>query len=262
MIVLAAFLLGLLIGSFLNVCIHRLPRDESVVRPGSRCPECGLPIRWYDNIPLLSFVLLRGRCRECEAPIPWRYPVVEAVTAALFAVVASRYGPTLEGGRTAVFVCLMLILAVVDLTDRILPDPITLGGAVAGLVFSAAAPLRPGVGAFLAALAGLEPGPRATSLIESAAGAAVGAGALYLVSETYFRLRLREGMGLGDVKMMVLIGSFQGLAGAFWTLMLASVLGAVLGVLFILIFRKGMAYELPFGTFLSAAAILIVVWAP
>ncbi len=260
MILLAAFLFGLLIGSFLNVCIHRLPKDESIVRPGSRCPHCGSPIRWQDNIPLLSFLLLGGRCRDCRAAIAWRYPLIELVTGILFLLVVRRYGLSGEAVKHAAFVAMMLVLAVIDLTDRILPDPITLGGAAAGFVLSFVLPIPPGPVGFLLEAFDVKLTPAAVSALESGAGAAVGAGVLYLLAEAYFRVRMREGMGLGDVKMMALIGTFRGLQGAFWTLMLASVLGAVLGLLFILVFRKGLAYELPFGTFLAAAAILLVVW--
>lgn len=262
MIYLIAFLFGLLIGSFLNVCIHRMPKDESVVRPGSRCPWCGEPVRWYDNVPVVSFLVLGGRCRDCQAAIPWRYPLIELLTGLLFLAVVARHGATLAGVKYAAFAAMMLALAVVDLTDRLLPDLITLGGAGLGLGLSFVVPLPAGVAGFLLQLWGVRMPPVATSVLESAVGAAVAAGSLWLVAEAYFRVRLREGMGLGDVKMMALIGAFQGLAGAFWTLMLASVLGAVLGLLFIVIFRKGMTYELPFGTFLAAAAILMVVWSP
>ncbi len=262
MIYLLAFLFGLLIGSFLNVCIHRMPQDLSVVRPRSACPHCGQPIRWHDNLPVLSFLFLGGRCRDCQAAISWLYPMVELMTALLFVLVAHRYGLTPEGAKYAVFVAMMLALAVVDLIDRLLPDPITLGGAAVGFLLSFVVLLPPGLAAFLLQIWGLPPSLRVASVLESGVGAALAAGTLYLVGEVYFRVRLREGMGLGDVKMMALIGAFQGLGGAFWTLMLASVMGAVLGLVFILTFRKGLAYELPFGTFLAAAAILLVVGAP
>jgi len=261
-IYLLAFLFGLLIGSFLNVCIHRMPQDLSVVRPRSACPHCGQPIRWHDNLPVLSFLFLGGRCRDCQAAISWLYPMVELMTALLFVLVAHRYGLTPEGAKYAVFVAMMLALAVVDLIDRLLPDPITLGGAAVGFLLSFVVLLPPGLAAFLLQIWGLPPSLRVASVLESGVGAALAAGTLYLVGEVYFRVRLREGMGLGDVKMMALIGAFQGLGGAFWTLMLASVMGAVLGLVFILTFRKGLAYELPFGTFLAAAAILLVVGAP
>ena len=259
---LVAFLFGLLAGSFLNVCIHRMPQEESVVRPGSRCPYCGHPIRWYDNVPVLSFLWLGGRCRDCQAAISWLYPVVELATGFLFVAVVARYGLTLAAAKYAAFVAMMLALALVDLIDRLLPDPITLGGTALGFIASFVVLLPPGLATLLLQVWGVRLPPVAVSVLESGVGAAAAAGALYLVAEVYFRVRLREGMGLGDVKMMALIGAFQGVGGAFGILMLASVLGAVLGLLFILIFRKGLTYELPFGAFLAAAAILWVVCAP
>ncbi|HYM12654.1 MAG TPA: prepilin peptidase [Bryobacterales bacterium] len=255
-----AFLFGLLIGSFLNVCIYRMPKEESIVRPRSRCPHCGSPIRWYDNIPLLSFVWLGGRCRDCGAAISFLYPAVELITGLLFAVLAARFGLTLGAAKYALFVSMMLILGFADLNDRLLPDEITLGGAAAGLVFSVVRPLRPDVVHLALLLAGVSLSPRLTSLAESAVAAGVGAGVLYLVAEVYYRVRFREGMGFGDVKMMALIGSFLGLRQALFAVMLASVLGAVLGLVFIGLFRKGLAYELPFGTFLAFASIVLVIY--
>lgn len=259
MISVSAFLLGLLIGSFLNVCIARLPKDESVVRPRSRCPDCGSPIRWFDNIPVASFLWLGGRCRDCGAAISFRYPLVELLTAALFTLLAANSGATLVALKHAVFVAAMVVLAIADLRDRILPDQITLGGAGAGVLFSLLVPLDSEAAQLLLSLFGFRPPLWLASLGDSLLGAAVSSGLLYLVAEAYYRLRFREGMGLGDVKMMVLIGAFLGLRQAFFTVLLASILGAVVGLIFIVLFRKGLTYELPFGTFLAAAAILMVV---
>jgi leader peptidase (prepilin peptidase)/N-methyltransferase len=236
-----------------------MPKDQSVVRPGSRCPLCGHPIRWYDNIPVLSFLLLAGRCRDCRGAIPFRYPIVEVLTGILFAVIAGRFGLTFIALKCALFVAMMLILGFSDLTDRLLPDEITLGGAALGLVFSFIKPLQPGAVALVLGLMTVPVSPRLVSLAESLTGALIAAGVLYLIAEIYYRVRFREGMGLGDVKMMAMIGAFFGLREAVLALMFASILGAVVGLLFILIFRKGTAYELPFGTFLAFASILQVV---
>jgi leader peptidase (prepilin peptidase)/N-methyltransferase len=258
----AAFLLGLLIGSFLNVCIHRLPKDESIVTPRSHCPHCGQPISWYDNIPVASFILLRGRCRDCGGAISFRYPLVELLTAVSFALVAGQYGLTLAALKYAAFVAMMLVLAFADLADRILPDEITIGGAAAGVLLSLFQPLPPpAMASFLLGLWRVTLSARFASLAESVVGALVAAGLVWVVAEIYFRVRHREGMGLGDIKMMALIGAFVGLRDALVIVMAASVLGAVLGLFFILLFRKGMTYELPFGTFLAFAAILMVVLA-
>lgn len=260
MIPFLAFVFGLLLGSFLNVCIYRLPKDESVVRPRSRCPHCGQPVRWYDNIPVVSFLLLGGRCRDCGAAISFLYPAVELLTGALFALLVSRLGFAPAAAKYALFVSLMLILAFADLSERLLPDEITIGGAVAGVALSLLWPLPPGLISLILTLERANLSPRAVSVAESLAGAVVAPALLFLVAEIYYRVRFREGMGLGDVKMMALIGAFLGLQQALFAMMLASVLGAVLGLIFILLFRKGMAYELPFGTFLAFAAILLVVW--
>jgi len=255
-----AFLFGLLTGSFLNVCIYRLPKDESVVRPRSRCPHCGHPIRWYDNIPVVSFLLLGGRCRDCRAALSLVYPAVELATGLLFALVVSRFGLTLASAKYAALVSMMLILGTADLFDRLLPDQVTLGGAAAGVVLSLIRPLDPGLVSLLLGLWGIRLGPVTASALESVTGAAAASGMLYLVAEIYYRVRFREGMGLGDVKMMALIGAFLGLGPAIWVVMVASVMGAALGLVFIVVFRKGMQYELPFGTFLALAGILWVVW--
>jgi len=256
---LLVFPLGLLIGSFLNVCIYRLPKEESAVRPRSRCPHCGHPIRWYDNIPVLSFVRLAGRCRDCGGAISFLYPAVEIITAVLFTVIAARYDLTLAAIKYAILGSMMIALAFIDLADRILPDEITLGGAVAGFLFSFLLPLAPGLIYLLLSLWNITLPPRLTSVAESLGGAVIASGMLYIIAEIYRRLRSREGMGLGDVKMMAMIGAFLGLRYAILALMLASILGAILGLIFILIFRKGLLYELPFGTFLAFASILMVV---
>jgi leader peptidase (prepilin peptidase)/N-methyltransferase len=255
----AAFLLGLLVGSFLNVCIHRLPKDESVIRPRSRCPHCGQPIRWYDNIPVLSFLILAGRCRDCGGAISFLYPTVELVTGFLFAVLAADLGLTVTALKHAIFVSLMLVLAFADLNDRILPDEITLGGAASGLLFSLIHPLEAGLASLLLSAFGWRLSAWFSSAAESLLGAAVAAAVLYAIAELYYRIRFREGMGLGDVKMMALIGAFLGLRKAFLTVLLASVLGAALGLVFIVLFRKTMTYQLPFGTFLAFASILLVM---
>jgi leader peptidase (prepilin peptidase) / N-methyltransferase len=260
-----ALIFGLLIGSFLNVCIHRWPRDLSVVRPRSHCPACGKTIAWYDNIPVLSFLVLRGRCRHCAARISVRYPVVELGTGLLFFWFVYRYGPTLEALKLCVFSAMLVALIFSDLEERILPDEFTLGGTVAGLVLAAFVPLD---AEFISLLLPFRLGPRGHSLEESAFGALIGSGAIWFVGFIYEKLRHREGLGLGDVKMIAMIGAFLGLRLALLTLMLASLLGAVVGLVYIVATRKDSStYELPFGSFLGLAALIvglfgqvIVVW--
>ena len=260
-----AFLGGLLIGSFLNVCIHRLPRDLSVVRPRSHCPHCEKMIAWYDNIPLVSYAMLFGRCRHCHERISIRYPIVELATALAFAVCVAALGPSLPALKYSIFSAILITLIASDLEERILPDEFTLGGTLVGLVLAAFVPLD---AEFISLLTPISLGPRGHSLIESAAGALIGSGSIWLVGFLYEKIRHREGLGFGDVKMIAMIGSFLGLRLALLTLMLASLLGAVVGLIYVLVTRKDAStYELPFGSFLGLAALIvglvgqvIVVW--
>lgn len=231
---------GLVLGSFLNVVIHRLPRGLSVVRPRSHCPSCGMPIAWFDNLPLLSYLLLRGRCRRCREPISARYPLVEAGTAAVLVAVVSRFGLGLEGIEAAIFVLLLLPLAVIDLEHHLLPDWLTLPGIAVGLGFSFAGGLAP-------------PG-------EAAVGALLGAALPLLVIVLYRLIRGVEGMGLGDVKLLAMIGAFLGWRGVLLTLVLGACTGAVVGLGLVASGRGRGDTELPFGTFLSAAALVVVLF--
>ncbi len=247
-----AFLLGLVVGSFLNVCIYRLPRDGSVVRPRSYCPACRHPIAWFDNIPLLSFLLLAGRCRHCAAPISLRYPAVELAAAALFASAVSTHGSTLAAAKLCVFASVMIVLIFADLESRILPDEFTIGGIALGLLFSLLLPMEAGLVAVFAAGAP----PRLVWFGESAAGAGLAAGALWLVGRLYEKIRGREGLGFGDVKMVGAIGAFLGLRQAMFVLLAGSLAGSVLGLLYIWRTRQDPArYELPYGSFLGVTAV-------
>jgi len=252
---LIAAVLGLIVGSFLNVCIYRLPRDLSVARPArSFCPECEKTIAWYDNIPVLSYFLLRRRCRHCSAAIPLRYPLVEALTAAAFFGAGYLFGATARGARLALFSALLIGLIFTDMEERILPDEMTLGGALAGLIFAAFVPMRPGLVSILL----FRHGPRFQSLAESAVGALFGSLIMWLFGELYKRLRGREGLGLGDVKMLAMIGAFVGLEASLMTIMLGSILGAIAGIAFIRATGRDMSsYELPFGSFLGFAALVV-----
>ena len=254
----AAFLFGLLIGSFLNVCIYRMPRDISVVSPRSHCPECEKTITWSDNIPLLSFLLLRGKCRHCGARIPWRYPAVEFLTGLVFALAVAQFGLTAPAGKFAMLGAILITLVFSDLETRILPEEFTLGGAVAGVIFSWFVPLTPGLAFFLVPD---HENRRLLSLAESLLGVAVCAGVLWVTAWFYARVRHREGLGLGDVSMIAMIGAFLGLQGALLTLIVGSILGAVVGLVVIYATGKDAStYELPFGTFLGAAAAAVAVW--
>jgi len=248
-------LFGLLIGSFLNVCIYRLPLDLSVVRPRSFCPGCERQIAWYDNVPLLTFALLRGKCRHCGYAIPWRYPVVEFLTAALFISAVLRLGPTGDAAKFCVFAALLIALIFSDLEQRILPDEFTIGGTLAGVAFAAFVPLKWG---FVSLVFYSVRNQRLISVGEALFAAGFCAGAVWLVGWLYEKLRHREGLGFGDVKMIAMIGAFLGLEGALLAMIVGSVLGSVTGVAYIYFAGKDARnYELPFGSFLGAAALLV-----
>ncbi|MEJ7609444.1 MAG: prepilin peptidase [Bryobacteraceae bacterium] len=252
-----AGLFGLLIGSFLNVCIYRLPRDLSVVAPRSFCPGCEKTIAWYDNIPVLSYLLLRGRCRNCSIAIPWRYPLVELLTGTLFVTAILTFGAGLSAIKFCIFAAIQVALIFSDVEQRILPDEFTLGGAVTGLVLAGFVPIQPGL---LALLLPSELHWRWLSVAESACSAAFVSLVLWGVGELYYRIRKREGLGFGDVKMVACIGAFLGLGGALYTVMLGSILGSMVGLAFIYLTKKdASSYQLPFGSFLAVAAILVAL---
>ena len=255
-----AFVFGLLIGSFLNVCICRLPKGESIVTPRSRCPQCWHGIPWYENIPLLSYLVLRGRCRACGVRISRQYFVVELLTGLLFAGLAAYFGPTLELLKYAVFGSLMLALTVIDLRERILSDELTFAGLVLGVAFSAVVMLGDGSAQLLTGRLGDLPAPL-LSILDALLGAAVGSAALWLVREAYFLWRKVEGMGFGDLKLMAAIGAFLGPKLTLLTIFLGSLAGSLLGGAFILLYRnRDTRYELPFGSFLGAMALFSALW--
>lgn len=256
---LLAGIFGLLIGSFLNVCIYRLPRDLSVVNPPrSFCPSCEKQIAWYDNVPLLSYIVLGGRCRYCRNLIGWRYPVVELLTGVFFFLSTLFFGPTVVALKLCLFSALLIGLIFADLEERILPDEFTLGGVVAGLALAYAAPLGDGIAY---ALLPYTWGARWLSVAESAMGAVFNSFAIWAVGALYEKVRHREGLGFGDVKMIAMIGAFLGLHMALMTMIVGSLLGSLVGLAFILISRKDAStYELPFGSFLGAAALIVAVF--
>ncbi len=256
---LGVFLLGLIIGSFLNVCILRIPADKSIVLPASSCTKCGRAIAPYDNIPVLSWIFLRGKCRNCKARISAMYPAVELLTGLLFLGCYFVFGPTLEAVKWATFSALLVVLTVTDLRERILPDEVNFFGLGAGLVFSLITKSLDGTAQWVAGRWFDFPPPQvALSFVDAALGALAGSGLLWIVAEGYFRLRGREGMGLGDVKMMAAVGAFLGVKRTMMTVLVGSLLGSVIGILLIAISKKGRDYELPFGTFLGAGALLVL----
>jgi leader peptidase (prepilin peptidase)/N-methyltransferase len=259
-----ALIFGLLIGSFLNVCIHRWPRNRSVVKPRSHCVRCRKPIAWYDNIPLVSYLVLGGRCRHCGARISLRYPVVEFLTAMLFFYFfypATPPRPTLEALKMCVLCAIAIALIFCDLEKRLLPDELTKGGIVLGLCFAPFVPVPDFTAQMLLSLAGAQLPAWANSLAESAVGAALPAFFLWFGGWLYFKVRHREGLGFGDVKLIAMVGSFLGLRGALITLILGSFAGSVIGYGYIKLTGKDTAtFELPFGSFLGAAALAAAVF--
>jgi leader peptidase (prepilin peptidase)/N-methyltransferase len=248
-----ALLMGLMLGSFLNVCIHRLPRDESVVWPGSRCIVCGHAIRWYDNLPVLGWLMLGGRCRDCRVRISWRYPALEALTGVLFALVVLTWGPTLAALKWCVAMFLLLGMIVTDLETRILPDEFTLGGFALGVVAAAAVPFEGGLVQTLWPVVPL----RVASVLQALLAAGVVTGAMWLVGVLYAKVRHKEGLGFGDVKMVAMMGAFLGLSQALAAIFIGCLSGAVIGLAYIRWSRQDPAtYELPFGSFLGAGAIV------
>ena len=255
-----AFLFGLIIGSFLNVCIHRWPRNRSVVKPRSHCVRCRKPIAWYDNVPVLSFLILRGRCRHCGKRISWRYPLVELLTGAMFFWIVREMGFTPVAVKSCVFSAIMVALIFSDLEKRLLPDELTLGGILIGLVFAAFVPVPDISVEAVLWLLGINVSGTIKSLAESAFGALLPAVFLWGGGWLYLKIRQREGLGLGDVKLIAMVGSFLGLRGALLTLVLGSVSGSLIGYSYIKLTGKDpTTYELPFGSFLGAAGLAAIL---
>lgn len=230
----AAFLVGACIGSFLNVVIHRLPRGESIVSPRSRCPACGREIRPLENIPILSYVLLRGRCAGCGRAISPRYPAVEALTAAGFAAICLLDGPGFPLLRDLVFFSLLVPIVFIDIDHRIIPDELSLGGLAAGILLS----LLPG-----------------GNWKETVAGALLGGGILYATAFAYEKVRGQEGMGGGDIKLIAMVGAFLGWRGVITTIFFGALLGAAGGILAMRRGGDGLRTAIPFGPYLCVAAL-------
>lgn len=235
-----AFLFGTVVGSFLNVCIHRLPKEESVVVPRSRCPACQAPIRALHNIPLVSFVLLRGRCRACGHPIFWRYPVVEGLTGILFSLTVARFGVTLHAAFLLAFLSGLVVVSFIDLDHQIIPNAITLPGIPLGLV----------AGLFL----GQPP------VLDRLIGALGGAGFLYLVLFYGGVLYGQEAMGEGDLNLIALVGAFLGWRAVVITILLGCLVGSAVGVSLIALKRLRRRQQIPFGPFLSLGAVVAMFW--
>jgi leader peptidase (prepilin peptidase) / N-methyltransferase len=248
-------LFGLIFGSFLNVCIMRVTRGESVATPGSHCPACGHSIRWYHNIPVLSYALLRGRCRDCGQHISLLYPLVEILTAVIFLLEYWRYGLTIEFAKGLVFAMLMIILIFTDLRDRRIPHRISVPGIALGVVFCLMTPVDNRPVGWLLAQWDIFPSGLLLSLIGALAGALIGGGLFFVVGEAFYRLRHKEGLGFGDVMLMLVVGTFLGPPLTLMTILLGSLLGSFIAIPLTIISSKFRNYQWPYGSFLGVAAL-------
>jgi len=258
-----AFIFGSIIGSFLNVCIYRLPRGESVVFPSSYCPLCKAPIRFYDNIPILSYILLRGRCRACGVKISPQYVIVETLSGISCALILWRFGLRVEAAFYFVFIAALIVVTFIDLEHKIIPDVVTIPLLVIGLLWAALRTnwgvlkfLTSSVGGFWDILFIIDKIPITNSLL----GAILGAAMLWSVGFIYEKLRGREGMGMGDVKLLAMMGAFLGWSGVIFVTLIGSFLGTVVGLSLVLFKGKDLKYAVPFGPFLSVGGVIYFVF--
>jgi leader peptidase (prepilin peptidase)/N-methyltransferase len=235
------FIFGAVIGSFLNVCIYRMPRSKSIVKPNSFCPNCEKPIEFYDNIPIVSYILLGGKCRQCGNEISRRYPFVELLTAILYLIFYRKLGLTFELFVTLLFVTLLIAIAFIDLDFKIIPDVLSVGGLIAGLVLAIFRPM------FLY----LDP---KFGFLDALYGVLIGGGVLFVIAYGYQLIAKREGMGGGDIKLLAMIGAFIGLKGVIFSLIAGSLLGTIVGIPLMVAKKQDTKYAIPFGPFLSLGA--------
>jgi leader peptidase (prepilin peptidase)/N-methyltransferase len=251
------FIFGSIVGSFLNVCIHRLPLEESIVNPPSHCPKCKKPIPWYYNIPLLSFIILEGKCRFCKEEISFRYFLVELLTAMFFLILFNRFGLSFDFFLYVIFICGLIVATFVDIQHRIIPDEISIGGIVVGFLFSViqSFSLKPGAWS-------MQP------ILNSLLGIIIGGGIIwftgFLFDLVYFKLLKNppiqgetESMGGGDVKLMAMIGAFLGYKSVLITFFIAPFFGAAIGIINVLVKKD---HIIPYGPFLSLAAVISIFW--
>lgn len=238
------FIFGAVVGSFLNVCIYRLPRKKSIVYPSSACPACEKPIRFYDNIPLVSYLVLKGKCRDCSARISFRYFLIELITAVVFTLIYRRWGLSSEFFIQIFFTAVLIVISFIDYDFQIIPDILSIGGMVAGLIISF---VRPGF-----------------RVMDAVYGVLIGGGVLFVIAYGYQLLTKREGMGGGDIKLLAMIGSFSGFKGVLFSLIGGSVVGTLVGIPLMLMKGKGEGtrYAIPFGPFLSLCAVMYLFLGP
>jgi len=233
---------GLCVGSFLNVCIYRIPASKSIVYPGSTCPTCGTAIRYYDNIPLIGYLWLAGKCRQCRSPISIRYPLIELLTGTVALGLFLKYGVSIEALIYFAFACVLIVITFIDIDYRIIPDRISLPGIV---IF------------FLAAMA-----VPSMNWLDALLGVVIGGGSLFLVAFVYHLLTRKEGMGGGDIKLLAMIGALIGWKGVLFTIFVSSAVGTLSGLTIMMATRQNMKLAVPFGPFLSIGALAYVFFGP
>ena len=236
MLTIVSIIFGALIGSFLNVCIIRLPKEESIITPGSHCPHCKKAIKFYDNVPLISYLLLGGKCRYCKNTISFQYPLVEGITALSSLFLFMRFGPSLSYLVYFAFVTALIVITVIDLYHQIIPDVISIPGVGVGLLASLIFPH--------------------IAFLDSLIGVLLGGGSLFLVATLYQWFFKREGMGGGDVKLLAMIGAFLGWKAVILTILLSSLIGSITGIIIMVLKGKDFKYAIPFGPFLSLGAVI------
>jgi len=231
-----SIIFGALVGSFLNVCIFRLPKEESIIWPGSHCPQCNKPIKFYDNIPLISYLLLQGKCRYCKKTISLQYPLVEGITALSSFLLIMKFGPSLSYLFYFAFIAALIVITVIDLYHQIIPDVISLPGIGVGIIASLILPQM--------------------AFFNSLIGVLLGGGSLFIVGTLYQWIFKREGMGGGDVKLLAMIGAFLGWKAVILTILLSSLIGSITGIIIMVLKGKDFKYAIPFGPFLSLGAVM------
>jgi len=241
-ILIISFIMGACIGSFLNVCIFRIPESKSIVSPGSACPKCSTYLKFYDNFPIISYIVLLGKCRTCSEPISVRYPLVELLTGLLAVACVIRFGITIDCFIYYIFICALVVITFIDLDHQIIPDVISLPGIPIGLMASL----------LLASL----------SFKDSLIGMLIGGGSLFLVAWGYQFITGKEGMGGGDIKILAMIGAFIGWQGVCFTIFVASATGSLIGAVLMLFAKKDLKFAVPFGPFLSIGAIAYLFFGP
>ncbi|MDZ4860776.1 MAG: prepilin peptidase [Candidatus Hydrogenedentes bacterium] len=257
LIAIISFIIGAMVGSFLNVCVYRLPKGESIVKPRSRCPKCETSIAWYDNLPIVSWLLLGAKCRNCKTPISWQYPLVEAITAVLFSAVFLQYGLTLATPVYMLLAAALVLVTFVDLTDWTIPNEVTYPGIPLGLACAVVTMFYPASGLVVF-------GPPSVPIFSALLGVLIGGGILYLLDKAALAVLGKRGMGFGDVKLLAMLGAFFGWPGVLMIMAIAAFAGAGLGYTLILLQRSKGGEEgghyIPFGPYLSFGGVVVMLF--